>query len=534
MAKRLIGLDVGSWSIKAAYVDAKDPTIRTWDSEIIVFPDAEADQDATTNVRPTPEAGAPDAPDEIEAPSATVEPWMEALTRLIERLAPDEVAIAVNLPGTHAVTLQVDVPFSERSKAASVLPHLLMDRLPVGINDVVWDFQMQTYGEANQAYVGFSKKTVVREFLAQLQSIGVDPQRVLVPENALGFALRSSGQATENVAVLDIGHEHTRMVVQGTNRVALARTIKIAGKNITQAIAKMFKVPTAEAERIKHQYAAVVSASDAPNDQMKLMSDAVISVGRNLVREVRRSLQGLYASDRLEVGTIYLTGGTAAIRGLDRYLEGELGIPVKRLKQPHEGSAIANGLLLSHDEKLASRILNLRQGDFSYRGKSAFVRRQMFIFAAAAAVLIGVLGLVLVLQKQAYEARRDAMRATLQTQTMAVFGQKMTKKKDIERIIGGGESEISSFVPKISAFELMHMITSKVSPDIELKLSRFEVDIDRKVIQIMGETSDAQAVDRIVSDLEAIECLKSIKKDKLKVKTDGKADFELQIASECS
>jgi len=126
------------------------------------------------------------------------------------------------------------------------------------------------------------------------------------------------------------------------------------------------------------------------------------------------------------------------------------------------------------------------------------------------------------------------MRATLQTQTMSVFGQKLTKKKDIERIIGGGESEIASFVPKISAFELMHMITTKVSPDIEMKLSRFEVDIDRKVIQIMGETTDAQAVDRIVSDLEAIECLKSIKKDKLKVKTDGKADFELQIASECS
>lgn len=534
MAKRLIGLDVGTWSIKAAYVDAKDASIRSWDSEQIVFPDAEADQDATTNVRPIPEADTPEAAEGIEGPAEIAEPWLDALSRLIDRMALDEDAIAIGLPGTHAVTLQVDVPFAERSKAASVLPHLLMDRLPVGINEVVWDFQMQANGDQNEAYVGFSKKSVVRDFLAQLKSVGVDPQRLLVPENALSFALRASGQMTENVALLDIGHEHTRIVVQGTNRVALARTIKIAGKNITQAIAKMFKVPADEAERIKHQYAAVVSASDAPNDQMKLMSDAVVSVGRNLVREVRRSLQGLYASDRIEVATIYITGGTAAIRGLDRYLEGELGIPVKRLKQPHEGSAVANGLLLSHDEKFNSSILNLRQGDFSYRGRSAFVRRQMFIFAAAAALLIGALGLVLILQKQAYEARRDAMRATLQTQTMSVFGQKLTKKKDIERIIGGGESEIASFVPKISAFELMHMITTKVSPDIEMKLSRFEVDIDRKVIQIMGETTDAQAVDRIVSDLEAIECLKSIKKDKLKVKTDGKADFELQIASECS
>jgi hypothetical protein len=37
-----------------------------------------------------------------------------------------------------------------------------------------------------------------------------------------------------------------------------------------------------------------------------------------------------------------------------------------------------------------------------------------------------------------------------------------------------------------------------------------------------------------VSDLEKLECLKSIKKDKLQVRSESEVDFELQIASACS
>lgn len=529
MAKRLIGLDIGSWSVKALYTDAKDPSIVGWDTEQIVYPDVR-DETAPTNVAvsPPPEAG------EIQVDrDEQMDPWASAAATLLERIAGGEDSVAVNLPGTHAVTLHIEVPFAERSKAASVLPHLMTDRLPVPISEVVWDFQIQKRDDTYEAIVGFARKSAVSHFLEQSTLAGYDPARVLVPENALAISLRTSG-LTAGAAVLDIGHEHARMVVIDDERIVMSRTIKVAGKSITESIAKMFQLPLNEAERVKHHYAAIVSAAEAPNDQMRLMSDAIVSVTRNLVREVRRSLQGLYAKDRIEVPTLYITGGSASIKGLDTYLEVELGLPVRHLKASTQHSAMAVGLLAAQNDKQSSHVLNLRQGEFAYRGKSAYVRRQLAIFATASVLLLGTLFVVLLLQKLSYEARRDAMRQTLQSQTQALFGQNLTKKKDIERVIGGGDATVTSFVPKISAFELMHLVTTKISPDIELKLERFEVDIDRKVIQIMGETTDAQAVDRIVSDLETIECLKSIKKDKLRVKADGKADFELQISAECS
>lgn len=526
MSKRLLGLDVGSWSVKVAFLDVKDGGTRGSDAERIAneIP-GEPSADPTTT--PAPEAAPAPEIDDALSPRAL------AIQALIARVTSGEDAIATAIPGTDAVTLHVDVPFSEKPKAASVLPHLLMDRLPVGIQEVVWDFQMQTREAQAEALVGFVRHQPMRAFLAEAHMAGIDPVRVMPPEHALAVALRTV-HPHETAAVIDIGHTYTRLIVATPERIVLARTVMTAGRQITQSIAKAFKLPLDEAERIKHQYASIVAPSDAPNDQMRLMSEAITAPLKNLVREIRRSLQSTYAREKIEVPLLYITGGSTQIKGLDRLLEAELGLPVKRLRLNHDGSAMALGLLSSHEEKFASRMINLRQNEFAYRGRSEYVRRQMFVFAAAAVGIALALGAVLMIQKSSYEAQRDAMRETLQQRTQALFGQKLTRKKDIERIVAGDDANVATFVPKMSAYELMHQVTSKISPDIELKLTRFEVDIDRKVIQIMGETTDAQAVDRIVSDLETIECLKSIKKDKLKVKTDGKADFELQIATECS
>lgn len=527
MSKRLLGLDVGSWSIKVAYLDAKDGGGRGADSETI-----ESESAPSTAATPSPATpGIPDVPGAENSDSLSARAL--AMQTLMARVTSGEDTVATAIPGTDAVTLHIDVPFSEKAKAASVLPHLLMDRLPVGIQEVVWDFQMQNREAQAEALVGFVRRNPLRDFLAENNQAGVDPVRVMLPEHALAVAFKTL-HPQETAALIDIGHAHARLIVATPDRIVLARTVMVAGRQITQSISKAFKLPFEEAERIKHQYAAIVSPSDAPNDQMRMMSEAITTPLKGLVREIRRSLQSIYARERIEVPVLYITGGTAQIKGIERLLESELGLPVKRLRLNNDGSAMALGLLSSHEEKIAPRMLNLRQADFAYRGRSEFVRRQMFIFAAAAVFVGLALGAVLMIQKSSYEARRDAMRETLQQRTQAIFGQKLTKKKDIERIVAGEDSTVATFVPQMSAYELMHQVTSKISPDIELKLTRFEVDIDRKVIQIMGETTDAQAVDRIVSDLETIECLKSIKKDKLKVKTDGKADFELQIATECS
>ena len=89
--------------------------------------------------------------------------------------------------------------------------------------------------------------------------------------------------------------------------------------------------------------------------------------------------------------------------------------------------------------------------------------------------------------------------------------------------------------PRSSAYSVLYDLVSRVSETHKLRLNRIEVDMTRNLVQVYGETSSPQTVDLLVTELEQLECLRSIKKDKLQVKSDTETNFELQInASGCT
>ena len=563
--KRIVGVDVGTYAVKVVYLDPKGELFVTGVERELVArqqpppvpvpapADAPVDEDETTGVREAP------APLESEAPEeATIEEvvqpddrpaWHGAMMRLADRGALDGEYLVTFVPDGKAMTIQLEVPFVERNKARSVLPHLMLDRLPLPQSEIVWDFQtyphFQADAEGARALVGFARNEDVADAIELFAEAGVDPVLLGIPELFLAsIGIRSlGGPPDEPVAFVDLGHETTRVVVVHGHDPLLARTIRSGGKQVTEALAQTFQASFDEAEKIKHQYGAIVDEQSAPNDQMRRLSEAIRGGLVPVVRDLRRSLQGLFAKERIEVARVYLCGGTSQIRNIERHLSAELGVQVKRLQlpigevsDPGEGSVVAVALAaaVSHDvEAVRQRSINLRRGRFVYRGKSSYLRRQLAVFAAAIVLLGLVLGVTLVAQKKSYEAQRDAMRSALSKQTKSLFGAELTSKDQIQKAMAGEESNQNAFVPKMSAYQLLHELTTHVSSDIEMTLDRIEVDADRNLVQVYGETTDAQAVDKIVSDLERIECLKEIKKDKLKVR-DEKADFELQISSECS
>ncbi|QED27266.1 hypothetical protein FRD01_08425 [Microvenator marinus] len=531
MAKRIIAIDIGAWSVKARVMDVKD-NLEIYRDEIRLasFGSTVSPEEADTQTE------APDGAEAVEE-AAEVEIDLSPLAQAFEAMAihiqpSKDDAWVVTMAGTQAMLLFVGVPFGEKPKVASVLPNILVDLLPFPIAEVISDFFVETIGETHQAVVGITRRSQLSAFLEDLKSGGVDPAKVVPPELAMAVGAKQFVGTTDVVAVLDIGHQHTRVVVLQERRLLHANTILIGGQRITAEIAKAFRASTEEAENAKHQYAQVVQGPQE-NPQVEIISRAVTDALRPMVRDLRRSLQALYAKSGAEVQTVFITGGTAKIRGLDAWLTRELGVEARKLPLPSNPVSLplyGASLALNDKEKL----LNLRQGAFAFKGSSPYLRKQAAIFGFAAVIFAILIAANLFLQKASQEARRDAMKATLEAQTKKVFGEALSSQSDIQSRIEGGAASGQAFIPKMSAFELLYQVTNSVSPEIEMNLTRLEVDIDRKIIQLMGETSDAQAVDQIVSDLERLECLQNIKKDKLRVKNDGKADFELQIASECS
>lgn len=587
--KRIVGVDVGSYAVKVVYLDPKSNEISVlgMDSERVVVrapapaePVGPADETAPVTPPPTPGTGSEtfeDAPTGVREPPkppadeadetteqggdapteeaegaeikfSTGPAWVRALERLRDRDALAGELQATAIPDGKAVTLELEVPFLDKAKVQNILPHLMVDRLPMQQSEITWDFQTYATADAEEgarALVGFARNEDLGMALEQLQSAGVDPAQLGVAELQLAAIGMQVVRETDGItAFVDLGHETTRVATVRGWEPLIGRTIRTGGKQITEVIKERLGGSLEEAETVKHQYAAIFDDSTAPSADMKHLSDAIKDALRPVVRDLRRTFQGLYARKRIEVERVYICGGTSQIKNLEKYLSAEIGVPVRRLPSPAIGlgapetaatSVLALGAALSQqNDTVRAKAINLRQGQFTYRGRSSYLRRQLFFAAAAIFTLMCVLGVTLYMQKLSYEAQRDAMKAALQKQTKALLGAELTSKTEIQKVMEGEGGGSNSFIPNMSAYHLLHEVTVKMPKDVEITLDRIEVDTDRNLIQIYGETTDAQAVDRIVSDLEqGIDCLKEIKKDKLRVR-DDKADFELQISSGCS
>ena len=536
--KQIIGLDLGTHSVKVARLDAQNGAVLSVDVYPIEIPDASVSDDEATAVRTAPEA---DATTDYLQPEGSP-PWVSVLSDIY---ADEDVAksfVATNAPDEIVAAIHIDVPFSDREKVSSVIVHLLADELPIDVKKSVFDFYAfdKPNGEGAEAVVGFAKAEDIEAFLAELSAYSFDPAILALPPLTRGMHCATLFRDQEEpVAVVDIGHSFSNIVVIDDGKPVLARNNRAAGKKITETLATRFNVPFSEAEQIKHQYAAIVDG-DAPNEQMRIMSDTIKEALRSVVRDIRRSLQGLYAKTGREVSTVYVCGGTSQVKNLERFMSAELGIPVRRLQNSDVGpdiqaiSVMALGLAKNYaDARTKARTVNLRQGAFAFTGFGSPLQRMLIRFGLVALAVLVVLGGVFYLQKLGQEARRDAMEKELGIISKRVFGERVMSSSEVRKRLAGEGDDSEQFVPKLSAYQLLYDVTKQIDKDVELELTRVEVDISRNVIQLVGKTKDAQAVDRVVSDLREIECFKKVTPGKTKIK-DDEAEFDVQISSGCS
>jgi general secretion pathway protein L len=575
MSQKIIGLDIGAYSVKALLLDPRKR------GAILQLLELRLPQDPVAPLAPAPAPPAPtaagqeeaelldddalldDDPDALPpleggeptmAPALLAPAWARAAGELLGGLRADGDIIGAPLPGQQAATLHLPSPFPERNKLAKILPGLLMDRMPLPMDEVIHDFTMRPDGKGGHvAVVGFARITDIAAFVAALQEQGLDPSAVAIPELVMEQAARALLPAQGTTALLDMGHSGARLIVWHEGRAALSRTIHVGGQHLSAKIAEVFQASEEDAERVKLAHAAIVppAAPGVEEDPSRVaLSRALVEGLVPLVRDLRRSLQSLYAKDRVEVSKLVLTGGSSRITGIAAHLSDALGIQVELLspdsfEQPEgmevdpiargaiaQRGAMALGMTLSlYSSSARAQSVNLRRGKLAFRGSSPFLRAQRVRIIAAAAVLGVLFLLAMMMQYKDRAAQRDAMRAAVITESKKLFGQPVYSKKDVLKRMEGNTATQTSVAPKMSAYQLLFELTDKVAPDTKLEVSRMEVDVTRSLVQIYGNTDEPQTVDKIVGELEGVKCLKDIKKDKLQVKGEGDVSFELQINS---
>ncbi|GAH02444.1 unnamed protein product, partial [marine sediment metagenome] len=124
------------------------------------------------------------------------------------------------------------------------------------------------------------------------------------------------------VVILDIGAENSDLVVC-TKSTVWQRSIPMGGNAFTKAIAEAFKLNFEKAEKLKR--------TAAMSKYARQIFQAMRPVFTELVSEVQRSL-GFYdnSNPNVKLSRIIAVGGGTKMRGLLKYLQQSLQIPVEK------------------------------------------------------------------------------------------------------------------------------------------------------------------------------------------------------------
>lgn len=253
----------------------------------------------------------------------------DALRQFVAKHKVGKDRVVVGLAGLHAFSRFINLPPVDKSKVDDLVRLEAQQQIPFPINEVNWDFvrlPQEDPGDEIEVGIFATRSELVDGFLNDLREPGIQPAIVTIAPLAIYNFIRANGEDEEGAAIiLDIGAEHTDLVIVDGERFWI-RNLRIAGNDITKALSERFKVPFAEAEKLKR--------SSSKSAQAKKIFGTMEPVLKDLVGEIHRSV-GFFKSqaEDLSVKRMVLLGDGAKLKNLPKFLREQLRYKVTRVQQ---------------------------------------------------------------------------------------------------------------------------------------------------------------------------------------------------------
>ncbi len=478
MARRVLGLDIGSHSVKA--VELRQALGR--ELEVVQLRSFALDD---------------------PAPALATE-----LRHLFSAHDLPAQNVVVSIAGDRLSTRRLSFPFKDKRKVAAAVPFEVEEQVPFDLKDYIvdWDVAGETATglEVAASVVPRSEVSLLLETLAEA---GISP-RVIEAE---GLALSNLATILELPGLrllADVGHRKTTLALCRDGRVLATRTVPIAGRALTLAVGQERGLGELEAERAKIEEGVIGN---------KRMAQAVTVLDR-LARELARTLASFEPlQNGANIERAHLLGGSARLAGLDLYLGERTGLAFDRLPLPRgplgtafvaQGDTLlfapAMALALRGTTRTTTRI-NLRQGDLAERiDLRGIVRdlRPTALFAGAflaAALIAG--GLDVWKNSRSAGAQEDAARAIV---SEALGGadpgeDSLAAMQGALRDAQRRAEMLGVYRGNLSALDLLTEISTHVPGDLDVVVE--ELSIERDTVQIRAHSKDFADVDRLKTEV---------------------------------
>lgn len=445
MATRVVGLDIGSFAVRAVELSlgGGQPVLERF-AQVTLSPGAVRNGEIV-------DVGAVGA----------------AVRRLWSQGGFRTKRAVVGVANQRVIVRQAELPAMTEADLQAALQFEAQDLIPIPIEDAILDFQIveQLVGDEGEPrmriLLAAAQREMVRTFLAGVESGGLAASAVDVTPFALVRAVTLGAPAFEDVgaeAVVCIGGGVTNVVVHEQGIPRFVRVLLVGGDDITEAIARELNVDLDYAEDVKRR-ADVNSPEDAVSRAGQVVAQRLVP----LVEEIRGSLDYYSAQTQsVPITRVLVTGGGSRIAGLMERLQSQLGgrvEPARPLSGVRVGSGVSTdqlgeleqlltvpiGLALAGEVRKGVRRISLLPREV------AVVREQRRQLLGAGVALGGLAALLIALWAaragQVTDARDEADEAEARTTTLerqeraladttTLAGDISTRRSQIEALVG--------------------------------------------------------------------------------------------------
>lgn len=305
---QLIGLDIGSRSIKAAKI-IETKRGRTLKNFGIVDIAHGAIEEGAIN---DPEAVA------------------ESLKTLFKSYNIKDSNVAVSIGGYSVIVKKITVQAMAEEQLQETIQFEAEQYIPFDISDVNLDFQILGENESNpnqmNVFLVAAKKEMVDDYINLVNLAGLNPCIVDVE----AFALQNTFEANyniqnENIALIDIGSSKTSLNILKDNASVFMRDVSLGCGQINQKIMSLIDCSFEEAEQLKFGE----TSDKLSYDDLKGITSSVVA---DWCTEIRRALDFFYSTyPEDQIKRIVLSGGGANIAEFRQLLSTEASAEVESI-----------------------------------------------------------------------------------------------------------------------------------------------------------------------------------------------------------
>jgi Tfp pilus assembly PilM family ATPase len=416
-----------------------------------------------------------------ETPEEKAEAVRAAVRQVLASIGAPPDRVITELSGGEVSIRKLAIPVKVAKKADEVIPHELEGLVPFDPDESVIAHQpIETVGAELKLLAAVAPKEKVREHLAHLRTLGIEPREVAVGAVALdGLVPLLPALSTPGPhCLIDIHPEGTDVCIVQNGVAHFGRTLSVRIADLDQG---------------RHQI---------------------------LERELRQTL----AAWRMEGGTtptsFYVCGAMATREGCEAWISQMVGAPVAVLPLPAApGADPAARAAFSRAAALAGRALargkhlDVRIGEFAAKQTMTALRQHLPLLASCAAAVVVAFVFSSYARYSVLEARQQQLEAELGRVTRQYFGTEARSADQAVRLLERG-IQANDPMPQFDAYDALSAISGSISESIVHDVQRLHIDLgdgeETARFSLQGTVQEAAASSQIRSALEAYRLVRRV------------------------